>query len=210
MSVSVSRNGAKSSFVLPLKAVLPGLLAITALDGLAVVGIWKVIPHGDLLHSLLLLVTPWITVWLTREKPNVYGYHGRRFLLDFGWGMVAGGCWRLGSLLLNMALLGWSMDSFGAWLSALVWVPFLEETFFRGYLCRSLASFVGVWPGIIIQAILFALQPYHLGQGWIGLLSVFVFGILAGWLMHRRDSIWAAWGAHAFANVILIPLTSFV
>jgi membrane protease YdiL (CAAX protease family) len=33
-------------------------------------------------------------------------------------------------------------------------------------------------------------------------VSIFGFGLLAGWLMHVRSSIWAPWGAHAFANLL--------
>lgn len=194
-----------------MKLVLPGLIAMMAIDLLAVFGRWRVIPGGDVVHTLILLATPWLALLIAGRPPTAFGYHRHRMLLNLGWGAVAGGGWRLASLLINIIALGSSLqvDRLWMWCSALLWVPFLEETFFRGYLGRNLAAHLGTWPGIIIQAAVFTFQPYHLGQGWPGIAGVFGFGLLAGWLMHRRGSIWAAWGAHAFANALVLPLAPF-
>jgi membrane protease YdiL (CAAX protease family) len=87
---------------------------------------------------------------------------------------------------------------------AILWVPFVEETFFRAYIGRSISRSWGVIPGIVIQALVFTLLPSHVAQGMWHMLSIFAFGVLAGWLLHVRRSLWAPWGAHAFAN--LLPL----
>jgi membrane protease YdiL (CAAX protease family) len=89
---------------------------------------------------------------------------------------------------------------------ALIWIPFVEETFFRGYLGRALSASFGMWPGVLIQAVLFTLQPVHWQQGLFALVSIFGFGVIAGWLDHRFNSIWAPWGAHALANLLAILL----
>jgi membrane protease YdiL (CAAX protease family) len=65
-----------------------------------------------------------------------------------------------------------------------------------------LTTRVGRWKAIISQAVLFSLHPGHWAQGWPHLASILGFGLLAGWLVERRGSIWAAWGAHGFANVL--------
>ncbi len=88
-------------------------------------------------------------------------------------------------------------------LSAVILVPLTEETFYRGYLGRSLAARLGMWPAIMLQATAFALHPVHWHQGWPALLSILGFGILAGWLVLARGTLWIAWGAHGFA--ILLP-----
>jgi membrane protease YdiL (CAAX protease family) len=103
------------------------------------------------------------------------------------------------------AVLGW-----GEVLSAVVFVPWIEETFFRGYLGRGLAGQWGFWPSLLIQSMLFAFHPVHWAQGWPHWISIFGFGCLAGWLVERRQSIWSAWGAHAFANLIPMALKPFV
>jgi len=133
----------------------------------------------------------------------MFGYTRDRGLADYGWGMVAGGIWRGLSMAFNLwsgwARIGWGVFS---WIGALVIIPLVEETFFRGYLGRALRLRVGKWPAILVQGILFALHPGHWAQGYLHLISIFLFGILAGWLMEKRGSIWASWGAHGFANIL--------
>jgi membrane protease YdiL (CAAX protease family) len=34
------------------------------------------------------------------------------------------------------------------------------------------------------------------------LAGIFAFGVLAGWLVETRRTLWIGWGAHAFANVL--------
>lgn len=191
----------------PLRAIMPGLIMIALVDGMTVVGLW---PSGGWINHalpLILVSVPWATAFILRLPVRSFGYHRRQFLRVLGWGIVAGGYWRLASLLFNLWMLkpGPSLPGFvPPVISALIWIPLVEETFFRGYLGRALSGSIGVWPGIILQAILFTFQPVHWGQGGVALVSILVFGVLAGWLQERWDSIWPAWGAHAFAN--LLPL----
>lgn len=193
---------------IPLKFVIPGLLWLAGLELLA--------RHESIqgagwypgLLTLSMLLIPWAAVWISSSGVDALGYRRDRALLSFGWGMVAGGIWRIVSVLLNL----WSLrlnglaDGIFTLLAVLIWVPFLEETFFRGYLARSLSKSVGSIVGISLQAALFALLPSHTVQGLWHLAGIFGFGILAGWLTTRHDAIWPAWGAHAFAN--LLPLIS--
>jgi membrane protease YdiL (CAAX protease family) len=190
---------------LPLWVVFPGLLYIFVIDVLTVVGIPTVLRPIVQPWSLVLALIPWVTLVVLRWRPSTFGFRRRRALADFGWGILAGAIWRAASLGFNylyegnVTELGWGL---GSWILALVWIPLVEETFFRGYLGRSFSAHIGRWPGIIIQAILFSLHPGHWTQGWPHLASIFIFGILAGWLVERRGSIWPAWGAHAFANIL--------
>lgn len=193
---------------LPLRAVLPGLLYVVAL-GVATVAGWM--PAGGRLfsgHPLVLAALPWVTLAVLRRGPGALGYSRRRALAEFGWGALAGAIWRGLSMGLSALWLGGLGASVGDLASGLIWVPLVEETFFRGYLGRALAARFGTLPGILLQAALFTLQPAHWSQGWPALISVFAFGILAGWLCQSRRSIWAAWGAHGFANVLPMILAS--
>lgn len=124
--------------------------------------------------------------------------------------MLAGGVWRLGNVLLNFygLQLAGILESALDISVAILWVPFVEETFFHAYIGRSISKSWGVIPGIVIQALVFTLLPSHVDQGTWHMLSIFAFGVLAGWLLHVRRSIWAPWGAHAFAN--LLPLLALV
>lgn len=192
---------------LSLRAVAPGFILILLVDILTVSGIWPKLGWINNLLSLTLVCLPWATLIVLRKPIESLGYQQKDFLRILGWGVVAGGLWRLVSIVFNL----WWVDLGAlnlAWISrflgAIVWIPLVEETFFRGYLGRAFSKGIGVWPGILLQALLFTLQPVHWNQGGIALLSIIGFGLLAGWLQQHWDSIWSSWGAHAFAN--LLPL----
>jgi len=188
--------------VLPLAALLPGIAAVTLVDLLAFAGRWPAGGAGALL-PLLLLGIPWLTLVSLRYPARALGYRRAQAVLDLGWGVAAGSVWRLASLLFNLALLG---AGAGSVFTGLLGVPFVEETFFRGYLGRNLAPRVGRWWANLLQSLLFSLQPAHLAQGWPAMGSIFAFGLLAGWLTARRRSIWPALGAHAAANALVLLL----
>lgn len=202
-SVLNEKRGVKNS--LSLRGIIPGLFLILLVDALALIGMWPSSGTVNLAFSLVLLALPWATIVVTRKSVTNLGYQRAQALRALGWGVVAGGLWRITSVLINL----WSIrlgNGYFGWISpvigAIVWVPLVEETYFRGYLGRALSTSIGLWPGIVAQALLFTLQPVHLSQGLVALISVFGFGVLTGWIQTRFDSIWSAWGAHAFANVL--------
>jgi membrane protease YdiL (CAAX protease family) len=186
--------------------VVPGLLLILGLEVMVLLGFIQYTPRLQFLFTATMLLIPWITTLLSDNGLESLGYTRERLWLHIGWGMVAGGFWRILSVIINL----WGLELNGVWtssrhvLAAVLWVPFLEETFFRAYLGRSLTGKFGAVMGILIQATLFTLLPSHTQQGVWSLMSIFAFGLLAGWLMKKRQSIWAPWGAHAFANLLPI------
>jgi membrane protease YdiL (CAAX protease family) len=184
----------------------PGLIYILVIDFFAITGLWERVDWLRSIWFLPLIGLPWLSVLASPGRLKLMGFHRQRWLVRMGWGVVAGGIWRIISLVLNFVLassesnlLGW-----GEIVAAVAIVPGIEETFFRGYIGRGLSRQIGMWPGIFIQAALFSLHPIHWSQGSIHLASIFGFGLLAGWMVERTRSIWPAWGAHAFAN--LLPL----
>jgi membrane protease YdiL (CAAX protease family) len=189
-----------------LKLVIPGVALILCLELLILFGVLQYGARLQLLLTILMVVLPWAALMGSRQGLNSLGFSHNRFFLHFGWGMVAGGIWRIGSILLNLwslELSGWMQSSINV-LNAIAWVPFVEETFFRAYIGCSIAKSWGKAAGILIQALLFTMLPSHINQGASSLVSIFTFGLLAGWLIEKRRSIWVSWGAHAFAN--LLPL----
>jgi membrane protease YdiL (CAAX protease family) len=206
---AVDDNGLPS---LPVAAVVPGVFFILVVDFVTISGTDRFAPY---LRSWVwvIAVLPWLTLLLFRRTPIVYGYRRKRALAMLGWGMLAGAVWRGLSLAFNAWIendwtqIGWN----GTLLFGLVfWIPFLEETFFRGYIGGSLLAKFGRWPGIVTQALLFSFHPGHWSQGWLDIVSIFAFGILSGWLYARFRSIWAPWGAHAFANLLPLLLRGWV
>ena len=192
--------------VIPINLVLPGILLILGIEVMVLMGVLSDTPGLRLSLTALMLILPWTALLLSRRRVGALGFKCDRLLLHLGWGMVAGGVWRVASLLLN--LWAFQLNGLGFTIvdlvAAILWVPFVEETFFRAYIGRSTSRFWGVVPGILIQAILFSLMPSHVSQGLSAIVGIFIFGVLAGWMVYMRNSLWAAWGAHAFAN--LLPL----
>lgn len=91
----------------------------------------------------------------------------------------------------------------------LVVVGLCEEFFFRGYLQTQLNrcfdrpyQFLGVrfGAGLIVAAVLFALC--HIVRGDLTQLRVVFFGLFAGWLRERTDTIAVPAVYHGVANIL--------
>jgi membrane protease YdiL (CAAX protease family) len=208
-----SADDYKATSSLPVVAVTPGLLFILIVDFATVSGAGSRFDPYLRSWVWVVAVLPWVTLVLFRKAPAVYGYRRRGAPAIFGWGMLAGAVWRGLSLGLNTWVQSdWTqIGSRGMLLFGLLfWIPFLEETFFRAYIGGALLTKFGRWPAIVIQAVLFSFHPGHWTQGWLDIVSIFAFGILSGWLYARFRSIWAPWGAHAFANILPLLLRGWV
>lgn len=66
-------------------------------------------------------------------------------------------------------------------------VGFTEEIIFRGYLQLRLTAWLGARRGLILMAIVFTAG--HFGQSLLGLASVFVTGLVFGWVMRKGENI---------------------
>ena len=199
---------------LSLRQITPGLAYILLLDLAAVSGVLPLrLATGVDSEAWWLVIglLPWVTLLLLRHSPSALGFSRRRALAEFGWGVLAGAIWRGLSLIFNWKLtqqaaleipLPTSRSTVTMWITAIILIPWIEETFFRGYLGRSLASRLGAPAGVLLQATAFTLHPGHWAQGWPHVASIAVFGILAGALVVRRRNLWVGWGAHAMGNAL--------
>jgi membrane protease YdiL (CAAX protease family) len=106
-------------------------------------------------------------------------------------------------------------------------VPFqasAEEYFFRGWLLQGIGActlettkgrigqalsvvFRTPWPGIVVGAALFTAG--HAYTGW-GVLDVFAFGVIAGWITVRSGGLEAAIALHVFNNLMAFLLPAAV
>jgi len=84
--------------------------------------------------------------------------------------------------------------------------PFVEEAVFRAALLEGLAARFGAWPGILVQAAIFAALHRSL---WL-LLPMFALGVVLGWLAHKRESLWAPIALHALYNGITVAAAFLV
>jgi len=196
---------------LPVRAILPGLIVVIFYNLYGSFYPGNVPGIASTVNTALLLILPWITIILFDRGSSALGVSRRALLINICWGTLAGVSWRASSLLLNLALLQLSgvEASRWVWLQAIVFVPWVEEIFFRGYLGLTLSDRCGRGWANLFQAVLFTLQPSHLAQGFPGLISIFIFGLGAGWLVQRRGSVCIGVAAHAAANALLWALVGF-
>ena len=91
--------------------------------------------------------------------------------------------------------------------SALVLAPLLEEVIFRGLVQTAFLSVTRRgrrWWVVIIAAGIFT--GMHIGQPWQVLPSLFVLGVVLGWLYERTGSLWPSVLVHAGFNAVNVAL----
>jgi len=121
----------------------------------------------------------WGLILESAEILGIYALHGFSF-----------GGWALSGLSLLMYAVGWAIG--------FVLVGIAEEFLFRGYAQFTLAQGIGFWPAAVCLSALFgALHLGNVGEGWVGALSVTLFGLLGCFTLRRTGSLWFAIGLHA-------------
>ena len=79
--------------------------------------------------------------------------------------------------------------------------PLFEETVFRGFMFRGIASSrAGVVSAIVITSILWSLM--HTQYGWLEISMIVGGGLLLGWARHQSGSTLLPMLMHAFMNVV--------
>jgi membrane protease YdiL (CAAX protease family) len=76
-------------------------------------------------------------------------------------------------------------------------VPFLEELIFRGVLLEAFRGYVTFMLATIAQAATFAV----IHESWADMPTLFIFGLLAGWLAKRSEGLLAPMAMHAAFNL---------
>ena len=121
-------------------------------------------------------------------------------------GALAGVAWTFGGVNAMLPVLASLL------VALLLLLP--EELLFRGYAFQRLILAVGVWPGILVSAVLFGL--YHLvGSGMWGIGAFFraampaLGGVVFGWLAVRTRGLALPIGLHLGGNWIQAAVFSF-
>lgn len=92
--------------------------------------------------------------------------------------------------------------------------PISEEILFRGFVLRKCQDFMGFWQANLVNGLLFVAihWPYWLySQGFgIGRLTtsvpILIIGLLAGYLVHKTNSLWPSIVLHLLNNFISVTL----
>ena len=81
-----------------------------------------------------------------------------------------------------------------------VWGPFAEEIFFRGFLLAALAPALGDMRAAVVSSAVFAAAHLSLGLT----VPIFVTGLLLAWLYLKTRSLWPPIVMHAGQNLIAV------
>jgi uncharacterized protein len=102
----------------------------------------------------------------------------------------------------TVALAGATLVKYAVeWAIAFVLVGLFEESLFRGYAQYTLGSGIGFWPAAFVLSGLFgATHLGNQGEGWVGALSVFAFGIFGCFTLGRTGNLWFIIGFHAASD----------
>jgi len=106
------------------------------------------------------------------------------------------------------------LQSDAFWLFALALVvgaPLSEELLFRGFMLSALTrSRLGFFGGALVTTL--AWTVLHAGYSGLGLVEVFLAGLLFSWLLWRTGSLWVPLVCHAIYNgvvtlaILILPL----
>ncbi|MFC4532464.1 CPBP family intramembrane glutamic endopeptidase [Sphaerisporangium dianthi] len=171
-----------------------------------------------LLSIALVLPVVFLTAWLVQRRPpgTLSSVAGR---LRWRWLLVCAGVALVALILGQAAMVGTyalTGEDIGALFGWVGWERFLpglvvilllvpfqaaaEEYMFRGWVLQAFGAYVRTpWPGILLGAALFT--SLHAYTDW-GIIDVFSFGALMGWLAVRTGGLEAPIALHVVNNVL--------
>jgi hypothetical protein len=93
------------------------------------------------------------------------------------------------------------------WLATIIVAPITEELLFRGFLHRGWApSWLGVSGTIVLTSALWA--ALHQQYDWLGILYIFLMGLIFGWVRQRSGSTRPTIILHALNNLFATMLVA--
>jgi len=176
-----------------------------------------VTPQYELIFESTLLILAFLAgAIMSRIEKRPFGQYGITLSGAFGKLFWQGVVWGLAYETLEMAAIavlgGFKFGTFalaGAalakfallWAIGFVFVGLFEEFFFRGYALFTLASRMGFWPAaLLLSGIFGATHLTNHGEGWVGALSVFLFGLFGCFTLRRTGNLWFMIGLHAASD----------
>jgi hypothetical protein len=93
------------------------------------------------------------------------------------------------------------------WLATIVVAPVTEELLFRGFLHRGWApSRLGIFGTIVLTSALWA--ALHQQYNWLGILCIFLMGLIFGWMRQRSGSTTLTIMLHSLNNLLATTLVA--
>lgn len=91
----------------------------------------------------------------------------------------------------------------GSFMIIVLWGPFSEEVFFRGFIFSGLSGRLGFVGAAVVSAAMFAVL--HDPKAMV---PIFATGILLAWLYYKTGSLWGSITAHALQNAIAFSIST--
>ncbi|GAM12182.1 CAAX amino terminal protease family [Mesobacillus selenatarsenatis SF-1] len=166
--------------------------------------------------KIIIWVIPVILLVIIMEKRNPFSYLGLLYnvkngLKWIGWASLV----LLFYSILNITLLKNSIDfqlELREWLNVVLLVGITEEIVFRGFLLRKLMDSFRFWIANAITALLFVSIHFPIwfykGQFefpyiFSSILTVFVLGIIFGFIYKKSKSLWSVIIIHSLYNLLV-------
>ena len=174
-------------------------------------------PEFELVFETVAIATVFLAAYImSRIEKRQFAEYGIPARGAFGRLFWQGVLWGLGLETLEMLIMyGAGGYSFGGlalsdaalihyaviWAIGFVLVGIAEEFTFRGYAQFTLTTGMGFWPAAVLLSALFgAVHLGNPGEGWVGALSVMLFGLFACFTLRRTGNLWFAIGLHAASD----------
>ena len=97
-------------------------------------------------------------------------------------------------------LIGSGLHRFVMIFALVIWGPFAEEIFFRGFMMTAQVPTFGIFGAMTVSSLIFAVS--HMSAG--SLVPIFFSGLLFSLLYLRTRSIWPPMTAHALQNFVVV------
>ncbi|MEK3660129.1 CPBP family intramembrane glutamic endopeptidase [Paenibacillus sp. FSL F4-0236] len=168
--------------------------------------------------KIVVWVIPVILLVIIMEKSKPFSYlqlhhNFRKSLKWTGWVSLA---LILFYFVINLIVLNNNIDfqiGFNGWLNTILLVGITEEIVFRGFLLRKLMDSFRFWIANTVTALLFVSIhfpiwfykglfefPYILSS----ILTVFVLGIIFGFVYKKSNSLWSVIIIHSLYNLLVL------
>jgi membrane protease YdiL (CAAX protease family) len=166
-------------------------------------GLWVFIPH--LLFYTTFTATLAGVCWIILARAGAMPWPLLRVSRSaIVWALLGGAVTVLATVAVLFASglgdFGWR--GFDGWsIAGNVFSNFYEEFINRGFMLAGLTVLFGFWPAAVVSSLIFGFghEQYPIG------LQLFVAcaGVFWCWIVRRTRSIWAAWGAHMMADIVI-------
>ncbi len=91
-------------------------------------------------------------------------------------------------------------------IAAAVVAPFVEETFFRGFLYGGLRGRIGVVGAMLVSTLFFTALHFSIDQ----FIPIFVLGLFLAWLYEKTGSLYPGMFLHMANNAVSLLLFAFI